>query len=47
MKVFFDTKVDEIVSVFSGGPKNSITSLLDNLGKLSPTYDEKWNSIKN
>ncbi len=47
MRVFFDTKGDEIVSIFSGGPKIPITDLIDNLNRFSPLNNEKWNNIKN
>ena len=47
MRVFFDTKGDEIVSIFSGGPKVQITDLIDNLNRFAPLTSEKWNSIKN
>jgi hypothetical protein len=45
-RVFFDAKADEIVQVFSGGPKITADALADNLGKLSPLNAAKWNSIK-
>jgi len=46
MRVFFDAKADEIVSVFSGGPKMSITELVDTLGRISPLNSTKWAQIK-
>jgi hypothetical protein len=46
MRVFFDAKSDEIVSIFSGGPGVSITDLVDNLNKVSPMNSSKWSSIK-
>lgn len=45
-RVFFDAKVDEIVSIFSGGPSVSITDLADNLNRLSPLNSSKWSAIK-
>jgi len=45
-RVFFDAKSDEIVSVFSGGPKSSITELVDNLNRVSPLNSAKWAQIK-
>jgi len=45
-RIFFDAKSDEIVSIFSGGPNISITDLVDNLNRLSPTNSSKWSSIK-
>ena len=45
-RIFFDAKSDEIVSIFSGGPSISITDLLENLNKISPTNSTKWVGIK-
>ena len=45
-RVFFDAKVDEIVSILSGGPKVSLTETIDNLNKLSPLNTAKWSAIK-
>lgn len=45
-RVFFDAKADEIVSIFSGGPKVSITELTDNLNRISPLNAAKWTGIK-
>jgi Domain of unknown function (DUF4835) len=47
MRVFFDSKGDEIVSIFSGGPKVQLTDLIDDLNKFAPLNNEKWNAIKN
>jgi hypothetical protein len=44
-RVFFDAKADEILSVFSDGPKVDVTSLIDNLNRLSPTNSSKWGQI--
>jgi hypothetical protein len=46
MRLFFDAKSEEIVSIFSGGPSLSITDLVDNLNKVSPMNSSKWSSIK-
>lgn len=45
-RVFFDTKSDEIVSIFSGGPSITISDLVDNLNKISPLNSSKWTTIK-
>jgi hypothetical protein len=45
-RVFFDAKVDELVSILSGGPKVPMTEAIDNLNKLSPLNTSKWSSIK-
>ena len=45
-RVFFDAKVDEIVSILSAGPKVSLSETIDNLNKLSPLNTSKWSAIK-
>ncbi|UPQ79371.1 DUF4835 family protein [Flavobacterium azooxidireducens] len=45
-RVFFDTKADEILSVFTGGPKIDITDLVDNLNRVSPLNASNWSKIK-
>ncbi|MET0760613.1 MAG: DUF4835 family protein [Flavobacterium sp.] len=45
-RVFFDSKSDEIVSVFSGGPNIPIADLVENLNKISPLNSSKWAGIK-
>ena len=45
LRVFFDAKGDEIADVFSGGPSVNITSVLDILNKIAPTYASKWRNI--
>ena len=46
MRTFFDAKVDEIVSVFSDGPKMDITKLVETLNRISPLNSQKWNKIR-
>lgn len=45
-RVFFDTKSDEILSVFTGGPSVNITDLVDNLNRVSPLNASNWSKIK-
>jgi hypothetical protein len=45
-RTFFDAKSDEILSIFSGGPNITITDLVDNLNRVSPTNASKWAGIK-
>jgi len=45
-RVFFDAKVDEIVSILSGGPKVPLADTIDTLNKLSPINSSKWATIK-
>ena len=46
MRMFFDAKTDEIVSIFSGGPSIPVADLVDTLGKISPLNSSKWAGIK-
>lgn len=46
VRVFFDAKADEIVSVFSGGPSIPIADLVDTLQRISPTNATKWSNIR-
>ncbi|POS02869.1 DUF4835 family protein [Flavobacterium croceum] len=45
-RIFFDAKADEIVTIFSEGPTVDVTSLLENLNRVSPTNSVKWEKIK-
>jgi len=45
-RTFFDIKADEIVSVFSGGPKMDVSRLVEILNKISPLNSQKWNKIR-
>jgi hypothetical protein len=45
-RVFFDAKSDEIVSIFTGGPKIPTADLVDNLNRISPLNSTKWTQIK-
>ena len=47
IRVFFDAKVDEIVSIYSGGPKINLTELINTLNQVSPINASKWATIKN
>lgn len=46
LRIFMDSKSDEIVSVFSGGPKIPINDLVDSLNKTSSSYAGKWQLLK-
>ncbi|MBC7524563.1 MAG: DUF4835 family protein [Flavobacterium sp.] len=46
LRIFFDAKADEIVSIFSGGPSVPVADLVDTLNKISPTNSSKWSNIK-
>jgi hypothetical protein len=45
-RTFFDIKSDEIVSIFSGGPKMNVSQLVETLNKISPLNSQKWNKIR-
>jgi hypothetical protein len=45
-RVFFDTKADEILSIFTGGPKVDSTDLVDNLNRVSPLNASSWSKIR-
>lgn len=45
-RVFFDAKADEIVSILSGGPTVSLSTMVDTLNRISPLNSSKWATIK-
>jgi len=45
-RTFFDIKADEIVSIFSGGPKMDVSKLVETLNRISPLNSQKWNKIR-
>lgn len=44
-KIFFDTKTDEIVNIFSQGNLMQADQLVNLLNKMEPTKSEKWQRI--
>lgn len=46
LRVFMDTKSDEIVDIFSGGPRTANTNLKEVLLRIYPSYNTKWEKIK-
>jgi hypothetical protein len=46
LRVFMDSKSDEIVSIFTGGPSISITDMVDSLNRTSASNSNKWQSLK-
>lgn len=46
LRVFMDSKSDEIVSIFTGGPSISITDMIDSLNRTSSSNSSKWQSLK-
>lgn len=45
-RTFFDTKTDEIVDVFNGGPGIDTVQVRENLATISPLNASKWNKIR-
>ncbi|WP_396150808.1 DUF4835 family protein [Flavobacterium sp.] len=45
-RTFFDTKTDEIVDIFNGGPGIDTVKVKDNLATISPLNSSKWNKIR-
>lgn len=45
-RVFMDAKADEIVDIFSDGPRFDADKLKEDLNKISPLNSSKWNKIK-
>lgn len=46
VRTFFDAKVDELVSVFTGGPQTNNVKLIETLNRISPLNSQKWNKIR-
>lgn len=46
LRVFMDTKSDEILDIFSDGPRINAVKLKETLLKIYPTYSDKWEEIK-
>lgn len=46
IRTFMDSKSDEIVEIFSDGPRYETSSLIDDLNRMSPVNSTKWNKIK-
>ncbi len=47
LRVFIDAKSDEIVDIFSDGPRMNTINIKEMLLKLYPTFNTKWEKIKN
>ncbi|MCF6296628.1 MAG: DUF4835 family protein [Flavobacteriaceae bacterium] len=46
IRVFMDTKSDEIVDIFSDGPRIETTKFREVLSKIFPSFNSKWEKIK-
>ncbi len=45
LRVFFDTKSNEIQDIFSDGPSIPVTNLISALSKIAPNHSDKWRKI--
>ena len=45
LRVFFDTKSNEIQDIFSDGPSVPVTNLISALSKIAPNHSDKWRNI--
>jgi len=46
LRVFMDTKSDEILDIFSDGPRTNNSKLKETLLKIYPSFSTKWDKIK-
>ena len=46
LRVFFDSKAQEIEQIFSAGPSVPIADLVDTLNRVAPMYAENWRKIQ-
>ena len=46
VQLFFDTKSDEIVQIFSGGPSFETSKLREDLNRIAPFFSAKWTEIR-
>ena len=46
LKIFFETKSDEIMDIFSSGPEFDSTNLYNQLNRLAPFFSNKWSNIR-
>ncbi len=46
IRLFFNAKADEILTIFSGGPKTDINAMVENLNRFSPQNSSKWALIQ-
>ena len=46
VQLFFDTKSDEVVQIFSGGPSFDTSQLREDLNRVAPFFSAKWVEIR-
>ena len=45
LRIFFDSKAEEILDIFSGGPSLPVSNLISTLNKIAPNHSDKWRNI--
>jgi hypothetical protein len=46
VQLFFDSKSDEVVQIFSGGPSFETSQLREDLNRVAPFFSAKWAEIR-
>jgi hypothetical protein len=46
VQLFFDTKSDEVLQIFSGGPSFETSQLREDLNRIAPFFSAKWAEIR-
>jgi hypothetical protein len=46
MRLFIDAKSDEIVQIFTGGPRLEIAKMTNSLSNFSPSNNSNWSKLK-
>ncbi len=46
IRIFFETKSDEIRDIFSSGPDVETVNLYNQLNRMAPFFSSKWNNIR-
>tara|TARA_B100001094_G_scaffold98310_1_gene94497 strand:+ start:23438 stop:24331 length:894 start_codon:yes stop_codon:yes gene_type:complete len=46
LRIFFETKSDEIIDIFNGGPDFDTAKLNNQLNRMAPFFSNKWNLIR-
>jgi hypothetical protein len=46
VQLFFDTKSDEVVQIFSGGPLFDTSQLREDLNRVAAFFSAKWAEIR-
>lgn len=47
LRMFFDSKSDELVSIFSDGPQINLVPALNALNRIAPQFASKWSLLQN